>query len=123
MSLILRWLFNGLGLLIIAAILPGFHVASVYTALVSALLLGLANILVKPILLLLTLPITIITLGIFTFVLNALMLLLVASIVKGFTIDSFGIAFLAAVLLWLISMAFNLLFKVQEDSSRPQVQG
>lgn len=113
--ILLRWLLNAIALLLIANLLPGFHVDSFYAALIAALVLGLVNILIKPILLLLTLPITIVSLGLFTLVINALMLLLVSSVVKGFTIDTFGVAFLGAILLWLVSMAINILLTPKQS--------
>lgn len=113
--LLLRWLLNAIALLLIANLLPGFHVDSFYAALIAALVLGLVNILIKPFLLLLTFPINIVSLGLFTFVINAVMLLLVSSVVKGFTIDGFGAAFLGALLLWIISMGINMLLSPKES--------
>ncbi len=107
MSLLFVWLLNALSLLVVDRILSGMQISSLYSALVAALVLGLVNISIRPILLLLTLPITLITLGLFTFVINALMLLLASTIVKGFVIDGFGTAFGAAVLLWLISLVID----------------
>jgi putative membrane protein len=78
--------------------------------------LGLANAVVRPILLILTLPITIITLGLFTFVINALMILLVSTVVKGFTVEGFVPAFLAGLVLWVISMGTNSLIRHAEES-------
>lgn len=108
--LILRWLLNATALLIVSSLVQGFAVESFYTALIAALILGLVNAVIRPILLLLTLPITILTLGLFTFVINALMILLVSTIVKGFVVDGFGPAFIAAIILWLISLVTNLAF-------------
>src|SRR3989338_4261578 len=86
MTLIFRWVINALALIIIANIVPGFGVDGLYTALIAALVLGLANALIRPILFILTLPITIITLGLFTFVLNALMVWLARTVAKGFEV-------------------------------------
>lgn len=90
------------------------EVAGFYAALVAAAMLGVANLLVRPILFLLTLPITILTLGFFTLVLNALMLWLVSTIVKGFDITSFSAALWAALILWLVSWVTNALFERTE---------
>ncbi len=109
MLLLIRWLINAITLLIIAHVLPGFHFASFYSALITALVLGLVNVIIRPFLILLTLPINILTLGLFTLIINALMLWLVASIVKGFTIDTFSTAVWAALILWVISFVTNLL--------------
>jgi putative membrane protein len=84
MELILVWILNAVALLIVAYILPGITVASFGSALIAALVLGLLNTLVKPLLILLTLPITIVTLGLFLLVLNALVFWLAGSILKGF---------------------------------------
>ena len=107
MTLIFRWVINALALIIIANIVPGFGVDGLYTALIAALALGLANALIRPILFILTLPITIITLGLFTFVLNALMVWLASTVVKGFEVTGFVPALLAAILLWMVSLATN----------------
>lgn len=107
MQLILRWLLNTLALIAVTNIVPGIHVDTFYHALIAALILGLANALVRPVLILLTLPVTILTLGLFIFVINALMILLAATIVKGFSVEGFAPAFLAAILLWAISILTN----------------
>ncbi|MBI4032631.1 phage holin family protein [Candidatus Berkelbacteria bacterium] len=114
MILILRWVLSALSLLLVAYLVPGVEVAGFYAALVAAAMLGVANLLVRPILFLLTLPITILTLGFFTLVLNALMLWLVSTIVKGFDITSFSAALWAALILWLVSWVTNALFERTE---------
>ena len=111
MNLVIIWIINALTLLVVAKILPGFQIGSFYAALITALILGLINAFIRPILLILTLPINLLTLGIFTFVINALMLLLAASVVKGFAINNFATAFWAAVIIWLISFVTNALVK------------
>jgi len=108
MILLLRWLINAVALVLVAQLVPGFSVDSFYSALVAAIILGLVNAVIRPLILLLTLPVNFLTLGLFTFVVNALMLLLVSSIVKGFTVDGFAAAFTAAIVLWLISLLTNL---------------
>lgn len=105
--ILIIWLVNALTLLIVAKILPGFHLSSLYSALIVALILGLINALIRPIVLLLTLPVNVLTLGLFTFVINGLMLWLASTIVKGFTIDTFTTAIEAGVILWLISFLSN----------------
>ena len=107
MQLLLRWLLNALALIAIANLIPGIHIDTFYHALIAALVLGLANAIIRPLLLVLTLPINILTLGIFTFVINALMILLAATIVKGFVVSGFAPAFLAAIVLWVIGMLTN----------------
>lgn len=105
--MLLRWLLNALALLFVSYILPGFHVDSFWSALITALVLGLMNAIIRPIIILLTLPINILTLGLFTLVINGLMILLVSTIVRGFTVDSFGAAVLGSLLLWAISWLTN----------------
>jgi len=116
MSLIFRWIINAIALIIIAYAVPGFEVASFYHALIAALVLGLVNALVRPIILLLPLPVNIITLGLFTFVVNALMVWFVSTIVKGFTVEGFVPAFLAALFLWVVSLGTNWLIRHAEES-------
>lgn len=102
MYLLLRWLINAAALALVAQLVPGVEVASAYTALVAALVLGLANAILRPILLILTLPITIITLGLFALMVNASMVWFVSSIVKGFEVADFWAAFWASLVLWLV---------------------
>lgn len=89
MNILLSWLLNALIIFVVAYILPGVHMDSYLTALAVALVLGILNILVKPILVILTLPITLLTLGLFLIIINALLLLLTDAIVPGLTIDNF----------------------------------
>lgn len=96
MELLLVWILNAVALLIVAYVLPGITVASFGSALVAALVLGLLNTLVKPVLILLTLPITIVTLGLFLLVLNALVFWFVGSVLKGFQVNGFWWALLGA---------------------------
>lgn len=111
MFLILHWIISALLLILVAYIVPGITVASFFSALIAALVLGLANALVRPILVLFTLPINILTLGLFTLVINALMFLLVSSIVKGFNVSGFWPAFWGALIMsfvsWIVAGAFN----------------
>lgn len=99
MGIILNWLLSALTILASAYLLPGVHVESFTAALVAAVVLGIMNAVIKPILLVLTLPITILTLGLFTFVINAFVILLAARIVPGFSVDGFGWALVFSVIL------------------------
>ena len=103
MTLLLVWILNAVALLVGAYILPGIVVASFWSAMWAALVLGLINMLVKPLFVLLTLPITIVTVGLFLFVINALMFWLAGSILKGFQVKGFWWAVLGALLYSLIS--------------------
>lgn len=104
LSLVARWLANALALLLIAYLYPGVTVQSFLAAAVAALVLGLVNAVVRPILVLLTLPVTLLTLGLFLFVINALMFWLVAEIVPGFTVSGFGAALVGSILYSLITL-------------------
>jgi putative membrane protein len=103
MELILVWILNAVALLIVAYILPGINVASFGSALIAALVLGLLNTLVKPVLILLTLPITIVTLGLFLLVLNALVFWFAGSVLKGFQVNGFWWAMLGAFVYSIVS--------------------
>ena len=105
-GLLIRWLLNALALYVVSY-LPGIHVRSLGSLLVAALVLGLLNALVRPILFFLTLPLTILTLGLFLIVLNALMLEVTSMLVRGFRIDSFTWALIGAIVLSLISLVTN----------------
>lgn len=111
MRILVHWFITALALLITAYLLPGIVVASLYTALVVAALLGLLNLIVRPILIVLTLPLNIITFGLFTFVINALLLWFLTTIVKGFAVDGFITAIVAAVIIAAVSWVGSLLFK------------
>lgn len=107
MRLLLRWLLSALTLLLMTQIVTGVHVESFYSALIAALFIGLLNALIRPILILLTLPVNIVTLGLFTFVINAGLVWLTSTIVKGFTIEGFWPALLTALVLWAVSTLAN----------------
>lgn len=101
-------LLNALLFLVISFIIPSFHVENIGAAIGASFVLAIVNLLVRPILILLTLPATILSLGLFLFIVNALMLLLVNRFVgSGFIIDSFGIALLIALLMSLLNMMLN----------------
>jgi len=103
MRLLLVWIINALSLLAVAYFLPSVSVASFYIALVTALVLGLLNTLIRPLLVLVTLPITILSLGLFTLMINALLFWFVASFVEGFRVAGFWSAFWGALLYSVIS--------------------
>jgi len=103
-SLLLRWLLNALALLAVAYLYPGVHVESFFAAAMAALALGLANALIRPILVLLTLPVTIITLGLFLFVINAALFWLVAQVIQGFAVQGFLAALVGSILYSLITL-------------------
>ncbi len=98
MTIIYHILVTALGLLIAAYFIPGIEVAGFYIAIIAAIILGLLNLIVRPIILLLTLPINIITLGLFTFVINAFMFWFAASFIDGFSVTGFIPALLGSIL-------------------------
>lgn len=106
-GILVSWVLSALVIIAAAYLLPGVQVASFTTALVLAVVLGIINAVLKPILLILTLPINLITLGLFTFVINALLILLATAIVPGFKVDGFWWALLFAILLSLLNSFLN----------------
>ena len=108
-NLCLVWLINALALLALPYLVPSVQVESFATALVAALLLGFVNTLIRPFLVLLTLPVTVLTLGLFVFVINALLFWFVASFVKGFSVGGFWSAFFGAIVYALVSWAASAL--------------
>jgi putative membrane protein len=116
MYIIFRWIINALALLGVAYLLPGVDVGTFYNAMIAALALGLVNALIRPILLILTLPVNIITLGLFTFVINALLIWLVSTMIQGFVVAGFIPALQAALLLWLVSVVTSWLISQAKES-------
>lgn len=107
MKLIVRWLLLGAALLLVAHLYPGVQVASFGAAMVAALVLGLFNTLVRPLLVLLTLPVTLVTLGLFLFVINALMFWSAAGVLDGFHVNGFGAALIGSVIYSLCGMVID----------------
>ncbi|WP_162513313.1 phage holin family protein, partial [Streptococcus pneumoniae] len=92
------WVINALALLLVAYLLKGIHVNGFGSALIAALVLGLVNTLIRPILVILTLPVTLLTPGLFIFILNALLFLFCGNLLAGFQVASFGAALLGSIL-------------------------
>jgi putative membrane protein len=107
MRLVVTWLINALALLALPYIFTSIHVDNFVTALVAALILGLINTLVRPVLVLLTLPVTLVTLGLFIFVINGLLFWFVGSFVSGFRVDGFWAGVLGALVYSIISWALS----------------
>lgn len=108
-NVLVHLVVTALLLWLVSVIVPGIHVLNFGYALLAALVLGLVNCLVRPILLIVTLPITILTLGLFLIVINALMLMLTGAIVPGFKIDGFGAALVGGLLLGLFNLVASAL--------------
>ena len=109
MKLLLVWLINAIALMAVAYLLPGITVSSFIVALVAALVLGLVNAVIRPVLILLTLPATLLTLGLFIFVINGLLFWLVGSFVTGFTVNGFWPGVFGAVGYSIVSWALSAL--------------
>ena len=107
MKLLIIWALNALALVAVASFVPGIHVDGYATALLAAFLLGLVNALIRPILLLLTLPITLLTLGLFILVINGALFWWVGSSLNGFVVDSFWHGVLGAVLYSIFTWALS----------------
>lgn len=107
MNIILNWILSAIAIMISAYVLPGVHVAGFTVALILAVILGVINAVLKPILLIFTLPINILTLGLFTFVINAFLVMLAAGLVKGFSVDSFWWALAFSLILSLVNGFFH----------------
>ena len=107
MKLFLQWAISAIAIGIAAYLVPGASV-TVWGAVILAVVLGALNLLVRPLLILLTLPITILTLGLFTFVINAFLVWLASLVVPGFSIDGFWWALLFAVVLAIVNGVFNI---------------
>ena len=115
MRLVLTWLINAIALLAVPYLMHSVDVTSIGAALVAALVLGLVNTLIRPVLLLLTLPVTVVSLGLFIFIINGFMFRLVAQWVDGFHVDSFGSAIGGALLYSVISWALYTLLLKKSD--------
>ncbi|MGB6056426.1 MAG: phage holin family protein [Burkholderiaceae bacterium] len=113
MTLLITWIINALALLALPYLMQSVQVDSFWTALIAALVLGLVNTLVRPVLVLLTLPVTLLTLGLFILIINGLMFWVVAQLVGGFHVAGFWSAVGAAILYSIISWALSaLLLKI-----------
>lgn len=103
MKFIIRLLLSAGALMLVAYIVPGIHVTSIIPALIAAFLLSIVNALIRPLLIILTFPITILTLGIFIFVINAGLFMFVASFVNGFAVDGFWPALFGSLLMSILT--------------------
>lgn len=108
--LILKWVLNSFALYFVMKLIPGIQIDRFQDLLVAALVIGLLNAFLRPVIILLTLPVTMMTLGLFTLVINGLMFYLAAYLVAGFHVTGFGAAFLAALIFSLFSFVLNMVF-------------
>ena len=109
MRLLLVWLLNACALLAVAYLMPGIHVTSFVSALIAAAVLGVVNTLVRPVLVLLTLPVSMLTLGLFLFVLNGLLFWAAGSVLSGFRVEGFWVAVFGAILYGIIGYLLSTL--------------
>ncbi len=117
MKLIVRWLLLAAALLLVAHLYPGVTVSSFAAALIASLVLGLLNTLVRPLLVLLTLPVTMLTLGLFLFVINALMFWSAAGVLSGFNVSGFGAALVGSLIYSLCGMVIDVAMERVFNSS------
>ena len=113
LRLLVLWFINALALFVLPYILPSISVANYRTALVAALVLAFINTLIRPVLIVLTLPVTLLTLGLFIFVINALLFWFVGAFVPGFVVGGFWAAFFGAIVYSIISWALSSLILTQ----------
>jgi putative membrane protein len=109
LSLLLRWIVNAVALLIVSKIVPGFQVATLGAALVAVIVIGLLNVTLGFFLKVVTLPLSILTLGVFFLIINAFILKLASGVVPGFAVRTFGAAFIGAIVLAVLQMLFAFL--------------
>jgi putative membrane protein len=115
MRFLLRLLLNAVAVFLAAQLIPGIGLSGPGAALAAGIVLGLVNAIIRPLLILLTLPVTFLTLGLFIFVVNAICLALAAWLVPGFTISGFGAAFLGALVISIISWLLSALLIDKKD--------
>jgi putative membrane protein len=107
--MLIKFLISVLSIMITAYFIAGITVDSIWVALWLSLFLGFLNVVIKPILVILTLPINILTLGLFTFVINAILVLIASSVIKGFEVDGFWIAMLFSIVVSIVSYLLNVI--------------
>ena len=117
MRLLITWLINAAALMALPYLMHSVEVSSLGTALIAALVLGLVNTLIRPVLVILTLPVTLVSMGLFILVINALLFWLVSHWVSGFEVAGFWSAFLAAILYSIISWALSTLLLKDDGNS------
>jgi putative membrane protein len=117
MRVLLVWILNAVALYLVTLIVPGVSVRDYLTAFVAAIVLSFINTIVKPVLILLTLPVTVLTLGLFLFVINALLFWLVGSVLPGFEVAGFWSALGGAIVYSILAWLFSLLLPANQRNS------
>lgn len=111
--IVLTWVLNAFALFFVMKLVPGIQIDHFSNLLIATLVLGLLNAFLRPLVILLTLPVNVMTLGLFTLVINGIMFYLAAYLVTGFHVTGFGAAFLAALLFSIFSFVLNMLFRTK----------
>ncbi len=131
MGLLVIWLITAIGLWLVTLLVPGIRAKSVTSLLLAAMVLGLINAFIRPLLWVLTLPLTVFTFGFFALIINAFMIKITAGIVRGFEVDSFGSALLAAIIMAVLAITgfiflqlflFDSVFWLQIESGNTQIR-
>lgn len=112
-KLALKWVLNCFALFFVMKLIPGIQIEKFTTLMLATLVIGLLNTFLRPILILLTLPVTMMTLGLFTLVINGVIFYLSAYLVHGFKVDGFGVALLAAIFFSFFSFILNMIFRTK----------
>jgi putative membrane protein len=116
MGFLIRLIVNAIALIAVAYIVPGIHVSGLGGALIAALILGIVNAILRPILIVLSLPLELVTLGLFTLVINALLFWLVGALHVGLTVDGFWPAFFGAIVMAIVSWILSFLTRGMEQN-------
>lgn len=115
MKILIHWFLSAIAVWLVSQIVPGFMVASLGAALIAAVVIGLVNATLGLVFKIVTFPLTVVTLGLFWLIINAVMLLVAAQLVSGFAISGFISAFIGAIVLSLVNMVLRALFAPEED--------
>lgn len=117
-GIVIRWLVLTAAITVASYIIEGIHVAGFFSALFGAAMLGILNVVFRPVILLLTLPINLLTLGLFTFIINAVILMMASGVIRGFDVSGFGSAVLGALVISIVSWLLNSFIDGQGKISR-----
>lgn len=121
MRIIATWILNALALLAVAYLLPGIRVDGFFSALIAAMLLGLINVLLRPLLILLTLPVTFVTLGLFVLVINGLLFWFAGSVLKGFDVSGFWAGLTGSLLYSALSFILSFMLRKKNSQQGPVI--
>ncbi len=114
MNFLVRWAINTIALGITVLIVKGVHVSGVFSLIIASLVIGFLNTFVKPVIVLLTLPLNILTMGMFTFVINTIMIIIASEIVRGFDVNGFWAAFVASLIMSTVNFLLSVFVMMGE---------